>query len=142
MGMQRYSGRRSHFDDFGEGELSLSPDTLAQYEAVVPGSAERILRLAEDRANQCYQIEQAQITAEARKAYVSLGVGGGLAGFGVFVGTGIAIAESPGVGMIVIMFSFVLFAAVFFTVMGQRTERPAPPARRVEPPRQISAFDL
>jgi uncharacterized membrane protein len=142
MGMQRYGGVRSPYDDFGEDDLSLSPDALAQYEAVKPGAAERILRLAEDRANYSYQIEQARITSEARKAYVSLGVGGGLSAFGVFVGTGIAIAESPGVGMIVIALSFFLFAAIFFTVIGQRPSTPALPARRTEPPRQISAFDL
>jgi uncharacterized membrane protein len=142
MGMQRYTGGRAPYDDFGEGELSLSPDTLAQYEAVMPGAAERILRLAEERAAQRHEFEQARLVAETRKAYVALGVGGGLAGFGLCIGAGIALNASAFGGLVVIALSFIIFGAIFSTVAGQRQAHPASPERRVEAPRPISAFDL
>jgi hypothetical protein len=108
----------------------------------MPGSAERMLRLAEDRANHRYELEQAQLAADTRKAYVALGVGGGLAGFGLCVGTGIALNASAFGGMVVIVLSFILFGAIFSTVVGQRRSQPTSPSRRLEAPRQASAFDL
>jgi uncharacterized membrane protein len=142
MGMRRYAGGRASYDDFGEGELSLSPDMLAQYEAVMSGTAERILRLAEERSAQRYEFERAQLVAETRKAYVALGVGGGLAGFGLCVGAGIAFGVSAFFGIVVIVISFIIFAIIFSTVVGTRQAHPATLAPRAETPRPISAFDL
>lgn len=142
MSMQRYSGGGLAREDLDDGDFLPSPDMLAQYEAILPGSAERMLRLIEDRAIHRHELEQAQLTAETRKAYVALGVSGALAGFGLVVGAGIAFGASTGAGMVVIAISFVLFASVFSALVGQRRAQPAPPARRVEAPRQVSAFDL
>jgi hypothetical protein len=94
----------------------------------MPGSAERMLQLVEDRANHRYELEQAQLAADSRKAYVALGVGGGLAGFGLCVGAGIALGPSAFGGMVVIAISFILFASIFSNVVGQRRSQPAQPA--------------
>lgn len=142
MSMQRYSGSGLTRYEEDDGDYLPSPDMLTQYEAIMPGSAERMLRLAEDRANHRYELEQAQLAADTRKAYVALGVGGGLAGFGLVVGAGIAFGASTGVGMIVIAISFILFGSIFSNVMGQRRAQPARPAQRLEAPRQAAAFDL
>ena len=142
MVMQRNAGDDLTREILDDGDFLPSPDMLARYEAVLPGSAERMLQLVEDRANHRYELEQAQLAADTRKAYVALGVGGGLAGFGLCVGAGIAFGASTGVGMIVIVISFILFGSIFSTVVGQRRPQPAPPARHLEAPRQASAFDL
>ena len=141
MGMQRYAGSSlAHLEE--DGDFLPSPDMLAQYEAIMPGSAERMLRLAEDRANHRHEMEQAQLVADTRKAYVALGVGGGLAGIGLFLGAVIAFEEIAFGGVVVIAFSLILFASIFANVAGQRRSKPAQPAQRLEAPRQVSAFDL
>jgi uncharacterized membrane protein len=142
MGMQCYAGSSLARFEEDESDFLPSPDMLAQYEAIMPGSAERMLRLAEDRANHRYEMEQAQLAADTRKAYVALGVGGGLAGVGLFIGAVIAFEESVFGGMVVIAISFILFASIFSSVVGQRRSQPARAAKRLEAPRQAAAFDL
>jgi uncharacterized membrane protein len=142
MGMQRYAGGNLTNEALDDGDFLPSPEMLAQYEAIMPGAAERMLRLVEDRASQRHELEQAQLAANTRKAYVALGVGGGLAAFGLAIGAGIAFEASAFGGMVVIVISFILFGSIFSTVVGQQRQRPAPPARQVEAPRPISAFDL
>src|SRR5829696_7382599 len=140
MNMQRYDGSSLAHPEVDEGDFLPSPDMLARYEAIMPGSAERMLRLVEDRAIHRYEMEQAQLAADTRKAYVALGVGGGLAGFGLFVGAGIAFGASEFFGMVAIAISFIVFASIFSSVVGQRRSQPARAAQRLEAPRQAAAF--
>lgn len=44
------------------------PDILARYNQIIPGAAERILRMAEDDALHQRQMEQVALTARAREA--------------------------------------------------------------------------
>ncbi len=142
MSMQRYAQGGLQREGLGDGDFLPSPDMLAQYETIMPGSAERMLRLVEDHAIHRYEMEQAQLAADTRKAYVALGVGGGIAGFGLFVGAGIAFGASAFGGMVVIVLSFIIFGSIVANVLGQRRQQPAPPTHRIEAPRQLAAFDL
>ena len=48
------------------------PDTLRQYNEVVPGAALRILNMAEQQSNHRIQMEKAVVSGDSRRSYVGI----------------------------------------------------------------------
>lgn len=128
--------------DEPRGEVLPTPTLLAQYEAIVPGSAERLLRLAEEEAERRHGLEQLRLANDARRVYVTLGLATALCGFGVLIGLGMSLGREPEAGMAVVFLSLLVFATVFIVAQAGRRSRRSASQRRLETPRHLSAFDL
>lgn len=117
------------------------PEALARYNAIVPGAAERILRLAEEGAEQQYQLERARLEVEKERWNVELGTATGIAALCIVSGFITILAASAFAGLVLAMAGVALLGAAL--VYAARRQRPA--ARgRVTPPavREVAAFDL
>ena len=55
------------------------PSDLQEYDKVVPGSAERILKMAEQQASHRQQLEKTVVLGDSRRAFCGLWVGAGVA---------------------------------------------------------------
>ncbi len=128
--------------DIANGALPW-PETLAQYNAIVPGAAERILRLVEEQAKQRYQLEKAQIEADTWRANVTLGTATGVAALCLLAGVlAILIGESEAVvlGGLIAILGVVLFTGALLYV--NRGRRPRPLALPPRGSRGPQPFDL
>jgi uncharacterized membrane protein len=119
-----------------------APDLLAQYNAIVPGAAERILQLAEEQATYRYQVEKARIGAEATKAYIVMGTGTAIAALCLVFGFIITLAGNPipGSGLAIMGVALLVGALLHAT----RHRGSQLPQRLSQPPlvREVQAFDL
>lgn len=119
-----------------------APDLLAQYNAIVPGAAERILQLAEEQARYHYGLEKARIGAEATKAYIVMGTGTAIAALCLAFGFLLITGRGAEAGLLFAILGVVLLLGTFlYAASGRR--RP-PPRRLSQPPlaREAQAFDL
>lgn len=119
-----------------------TPDLLAQYNAIVPGAVERILQLAEEQTKYRYQVEKAQLGAEATKAYIVMGTGTAIAALCLVLGFLLIAGRGAEAGLLFAILGVVLLLGTFlYAASGRR--RP-PPQRLSQPPlvREVQAFDL
>ena len=89
------------------------PDILAQYEEVVPGSAERILRIAEQEAEQRRALVARLVSADVSRARWGLWVGAFVALVAIVAATAMALAGHPWPGTIVIAIDLASVVGVF-----------------------------
>src|SRR3954451_2424784 len=121
-----------------------SPEALRQYDALVPGAAERIFRLAEDQAQYRYQLETARVKGETTRAVLAMCFSAVIAFFLVTGGIVVALSHGgdPGPGVAIILFGVVLLAGVFlYTNTNRRTPPQAQQPVQQRPARVGRAYD-
>ncbi len=118
-----------------------SPETLRRYDEMIPGSAERIILLAEDQARQRYELERAMIEADASTTYVTLGASAAIALLCVVLGFIIVVTGNE-VGAFIATLGIALFAGVFLYT--SRGRRQSPQSRPAQAPlaHELPAYDL
>ena len=89
------------------------PEAFAQYEATLPGTAERILAMAERQAAHDQSVEKAAITGGSVKAYLGLVIGALLAFFFIACGTFLVYNDHDWAGATMIVSSLVGLVSVF-----------------------------
>lgn len=120
-----------------------SPDALARYNAIVPGAAERILRMAEEQSRQHYQLEQALIQSEGRRAVVAMGLSTAVAVLCVLLGSANALlSDWPVPGTVIAFLGVALFVGVFLSVNRGRAAQPRPRLSQGRRRQELPAFDL
>ncbi len=119
-----------------------SPETLRCYDEMIPGSAERIILLAEDQAKQRYELERAMIEADASTTYVTLGASAAIALLCVVLGFIIVVTGNE-VGAFIATLGIALFAGVFLYTSRSRRRSPSP-SRSAQAPitHELPAYDL
>ena len=118
-----------------------TPDLLAQYNAIVPGAAERILQLAEEQTKYRYQLEKAQLAAEETKAYIVMGVGAAIAALCLAFGFIVILSGSTLAGIVLAIMGVALLVGA---LLGAARQRGSQPRRHPRQPlvREVQAFDL
>jgi uncharacterized membrane protein len=113
------------------------PEALRQYDAIVPGAAERLFRLAEDQAQYRYQLETARIKAEMIRGILAMCFSAAISILLVVGGIVVALSNDnrPESGIPFILFGVILLAGVFIYINASR--RPLPETPQV--PRQRAA---
>lgn len=120
-----------------------SPEALRHYDALVPGAAERIFRLAEDQAQYRFQLETARIKGETTRAVLAMCFSAVIAFFLVTGGIVVALSNGgdPGAGVAIILFGVVLLAGVFLYTNAHRRTPPARQDVQQRPARIGRAYD-
>ncbi|MBI4266931.1 MAG: DUF2335 domain-containing protein [Chloroflexi bacterium] len=116
--------RRTHIEAYHyEGPIP-DPSTLQEYEKVIPGSADRILRMAERQAEHRQFLEKTVIHGDSRRAFYGLWVGAfvalcvlGGAIFLIYTGHDVAGAVIGGLDIVSLVSVFV------YGTVSRRTER-------------------
>ena len=119
-----------------------APEALARYNAIVPGAAERILRMAEEGAEYQFQLERARIEADKERSHVAVGTATGIAALCVIFGFIAIVAGHALAGMVLaVMGVALLVGALAYSALHRRPPSPGPaaPAPLV---REVPAFDL
>lgn len=106
-----------------EGPLP-KPSDLQGYENIIPGAADRILRMAENQAEHRQFLEKTVVRGDSRRAFCGLWVGGFIA-FSVLAGAVFLISTGHDIaGAVVGGLDIVSLAAVFvYGTVSRRTER-------------------
>lgn len=89
------------------------PDILARYEEVLPGSAERILQMAEQEAEQRRALVASLVSADVSRARWGLWVGAFVALVAIVAATVMALAGHPWPGTVVIAVDLASVVGVF-----------------------------
>jgi uncharacterized membrane protein len=76
------------------------PESFSQYDAVLPGAADRILRLAEKEQEQRHNLEKIQVKADSRDSLLGIISGSVLSALCLIVGAAIAIKVNSAAGAI------------------------------------------
>jgi len=97
------------------------PSLLREYDAVVPGSAERLLAMAESQSAHRQDLERTVIHGDSRRAWAGLWVGALMGAGIIFAGTYVAIARSPSAGASIVIGTVVSLVGVFVTGSLQRS---------------------
>jgi len=100
------------------------PSDLQEYESIIPGAANRILRMAENQAEHRQFLEKTVIRGDSRRAFYGLCVGGFIS-LSVLVGAVFLIYTGHDVaGAVVAGLDLVGLASVFvYGTVSRRTER-------------------
>ena len=97
------------------------PAVLRQYDDVLPGSAERIMRTMEERANHRIQAEKAAVEAASKRAYLGLATGFIISLLMIAAGAyAIIWGNNPWLGVAVIAAQNLAFASLFVYVANAR----------------------
>lgn len=112
----------AHYESY-QGPLPR-PFDLREYESIVPGAADRILRMAENQSEHRQFLEKAVIRGDSRRAFCGLWVGGFIS-FSVLVGAVFLIFTGHDVaGAVVCGLDIASLASVFvYGTVSRRTER-------------------
>src|SRR5262245_23409903 len=113
------------------------PEALRQYDAMVPGAAERIFRLAEDQAQYRYQLETARIRGETTRAVLAMCFSAVISFLLAVGGTVVAVSKGGGgaePGVLMVIFGVALLVGIFVFINANR--RPPPQAPPVAPPQR------
>ena len=86
---------------------------MASYEAINPGFADRILKMAENQAAHRQEIEKVTIKANARNSTMGVVVGGIIGMTGIICGTVIILSGYEASGLVAIIGQLVGLAGVF-----------------------------
>ncbi len=100
------------------------PDMLAAYDRVVPGAAERILKMAEEQSRHRQAIEEKVISASIQKSKTGLWFGFIIGLGGLATSCTIALAGQPGWGSFMGLGSLAVLSSVFvYGSQQQKKER-------------------
>lgn len=105
------------------------PDFLRQYDAVVPGLADRIVRMAEKQETHRHGLEKQVVAAEIKRAYLGMASGLLVALFGLTIGGILLYHEKVVVGSIFAGGTLVSIVGVFVYGVGQRRKEREAKAR-------------
>ena len=99
------------------------PETLAKYEQILPGSADRIIRMAEQQASHRQQLERVVIESNVSAQKWGLGCAFIIASGAICGGVWLSLKGLSGVGLAAIITALVALVAVFvYGKSSQRTE--------------------
>ena len=100
------------------------PAMLEQYDALIPGAAERILRRWEKQSDHRMEMEKVSITGESKRSYIGLFFAFILSVIIISSGTYIAVFIHPGTGAFIIATGVAGLAGVFvYGTNARRHER-------------------
>ncbi len=119
-----------------------TPDLLAQYNAIVPGAAERILQLAEEQTKYRYQLEKAHLGAEATKAYIVMGTGAAIAALCLAFGFIVILSGSTPAGIVLAIMGVALLVGALLQATRYRGSQARHHPRQPPLVREVQAFDL
>lgn len=138
---------RMHESEFQESGFPAGvlppPEALRQYDAIVPGAAERIFRLAEDQAQYHYQLETARIKGEMIRGILAMCFSAAISILLVVGGIVIALSNDnrPESGIPFILFGVVLLAGAFIYINTRRSQQEVPQVPRQRSARVGRAYD-
>lgn len=104
------------------------PDDLARYESVLPGSAERILRMAEQQAEHRRDVVATLVVADTSRAHRGLWLGAVVAIVFILAATVMVLAGQPVAGAIVATADLLSIVGVFVYGTRRRARTDAPDA--------------
>ncbi len=96
------------------------PQMLAGYEEIVPGAADRILKMAESQASHRQALEHHVITSDARRAWAGLAVGGTLSLVLILAGAYLVAAGHDWAGATIVTGTLVALAGTYLSATSSR----------------------
>ena len=101
-----------------------TPQVLQQYNGIVPGAAERIIRMAEKQSDHRMDLERRVIYSNIKKSYFGMILATSIAMYGLYIAKEISMHGNPATaGIIATLDMGGLISVAIYNVRAQRKER-------------------
>ncbi len=101
-----------------------APQILQQYNTILPGAAERIIRMAEKQSDHRMDLEKKVVYSNVKKSYIGMVLASAIACYGLWIAKEISVRGNPATaGIIATLDIGGLISIAVYNIRAQRKER-------------------